>query len=56
MQTVIFRMDKQPGPLYSTGTYIQSPEIDHDGKEYLKNVCTCIIESLCYTAEVGTIL
>ena len=42
--------------LYSTGNYIQSPEINHNGKEYLKkkNVYMCITESLCCTAEIGT--
>ena len=34
MQTVTFSMDKQGGPMYSTGNYTQSPGIDHDGKEY----------------------
>ena len=49
--------------LYSTGNYIQSPRIAHDGKEYEKEcirVCVCvdtyITESLCRTAEIGTIL
>ena len=36
MQTITFRMDKQQGPLYNMGNYIQSPGIDHDGKEYKK--------------------
>ena len=38
---------------YSTGNYIQSPGIDHDGKEYK---IKCITESLCCTAEMGTTL
>ena len=29
-------MDKQQGPTYSTGNYIQSPGINHNGKEYSK--------------------
>ena len=43
--------------MYSTGNYIQYPVIDHYEKEYLKkNVYMCIIESLCYTAEIGITL
>ena len=43
--------------LYSTGNYIQSPGINHNGKEYLKkNVCMCITESLCCSAEIATAL
>ena len=53
--------------LYSTGNYVPSPRIEHDGKEYLKKriyifidrcvcVCVCETESLCCTAEIGTIL
>ena len=38
MQTIIYRTDKQQGPilLYSTGNYIQYPVINHNGKEYEK--------------------
>ena len=39
MQTIIHRMDKQQGLLYSTGNYIQYPVINHNGKEYKKK-CT----------------
>ena len=43
--------------LYSTGNYIQYPVINHNGKEYKgENVCMCITESLCHTAESGTTL
>ena len=28
--------------LYSTGNYIQSPGINHNGKEYKKRMCTCV--------------
>ena len=28
--------------LYSTGNNIQHPVINHNGKEYKKNVCVCI--------------
>ena len=45
------------------GNYIQSLKIDHDGKEYTKeytytHMCVCIhkTESLCYAAEIGTML
>ena len=36
--------------LYNIKNYIQSPGIDHDGKEYTKecvSVCVCTTESLC---------
>ena len=43
--------------LCSIGNYIQYPVINHNGKEYeKKNVYMCIIESLCYTAEIDTTL
>ena len=32
---------------YSTGNYIQYPETDHDGKEYLKSVCVCVCVCVC---------
>ena len=28
--------------LYSTGNYIQSSGIDHDGKQYKKRICACV--------------
>ena len=57
MQTIIYRMDKQQGPiLYSTGNYIQYPMINYNRKEYQKNVYICITESLCCTAEINTTL
>ena len=41
--------------LYITRNYIQSPGINHDGKEYLReNVCMFKTESLCYTAKIDT--
>ena len=36
MQTIKFRIDKQQGPMYSTGNYVQYPVINHDGEEYEK--------------------
>ena len=33
--------------LYSTGNYIQNPAINHNGKEYKKNLPICVTESLC---------
>ena len=43
--------------LYSTGTYIQSPGRDHDGRQYeKKNVYLCITASLRCTAEISTTL
>ena len=38
--------------LYSTGNYIQSLGINHNGKEYFKkNVYMYKTESLCHTAD-----
>ena len=37
---------------YSTGNYIQYPVINHNGKEYEKD----IPESLCCTAEINATL
>ena len=57
-------MDKQ-GPTYSTGNYIQHPEINHNEKEHRNKkvcvcvcvyVCVCVSESLCCIAEINTIL
>ena len=57
MQTIVFRMDKQQGPTVWYRELIQSPGIDHEGKEYKqKNVYVCITESLCCTVEFGTTL
>ena len=48
MQTIMFRMDKQWVLLYRTGNYVQSLEMDHDGRQYeKKKVYTCITGSLC---------
>ena len=33
--------------LYSTGNYTQNPVINHNGKEYKKNLPMCVTESLC---------
>ena len=38
--------------LCSTGKYIQYPVINHNGKEYEKNIYIYTNESLCYTAEI----
>ena len=40
--------------VYSTGSYIQYPMINHDGKEFKKkmNEYIYITESLCYTAVI----
>ena len=42
--------------LYSRENYIQYPVINHNGKEYFKNIYIYIIESLCCTAEINTTL
>ena len=50
-------MDQQQGPIYSTGNYVQSSVINHNGREYLKkNVSMCITESLCCKGETGRTL
>ena len=36
MPTVIQRMDKQQGPMYSSENYTQYPGMNHSGKEYEK--------------------
>ena len=41
--------------LYSTRNYIQYPVISHNGKESEKNGYECIIEALCYAAEINTL-
>ena len=58
MYTIKYRMDKQQGPTYSTGNYIQYPVINHSGKGYFlkKNVYMYITESLCCTTETGITL
>ena len=51
MQAVIFRMDKQQGPV-GTGSDIQSPGTNHNGKEYFKkNVHMCKTESLLHRRD-----
>ena len=43
--------------LYSMGSYIQYPVINHNGKEYEKEyIYIRITESLCYRAEINTTL
>ena len=37
--------------LYTSGNYIKYPIINHNGKNFKKNVYICITESLCYIAE-----
>ena len=51
---LIYRMDRQPGLMYSTGTNIQYPMINHNGKEYEKKKVYIITESLCCTAIINT--
>ena len=42
---------------YSTGNYVQSLGVDHDGRQYeKKNVHICMTGSLCYTVGTGTTL
>ena len=48
----MYRMHEQQGLLYSTGNHIQYPVIKHNGK----NVCICVTESFCCTAEINITL
>ena len=48
-------MDNKVLP-YSTGNCSQSPVINHNGKEYEKNVYLCITDSLCCTAKINPAL
>ena len=50
-------IDKQQGPTYSTGNYIQFLLMKHNEKEYEKEVYIdiCITDSLCYTVEINTV-
>ena len=41
--------------LYSTGNYIQYPVINHNGKEYEKEIYICITELLYCIAVINTI-
>ena len=47
-------------PLYTTDDHIQHPMINHNGKDYKKNlhtyVCVYITKSPCGTAEINTTL
>ena len=52
MQTGINRMDKQGPKLYNTGSNIQYPVINHNGKEYVC-IYVCITESPFCTAEMN---
>ena len=44
--------------LYSTEDYIQYPVINHNGEDIQKggDICICIVDSLCRTAETNTSL
>lgn len=42
--------------LYNRGNYIQHPVTNPNGKEYEKNIYTCITESVCCTAEINTLI
>ena len=38
-QTGTFRIDKQQGPIHSTGNYTQYPVINHNGKNIVEKEC-----------------
>ena len=43
--------------LYSTGNYVQSLGVEHDGRQdEKKSACICVTWSLCCTAEIDTTL
>ena len=56
MQPITYRMDNNKVLLYSTGNYIQYPEINHNGKGYKKNVYVHITESLLYSRNEHNIV
>ena len=57
MQAVTYRMDTiKVLLLYSTGNYIQYPEMNHDEKDIEKRMYICITEAVCRTAEINTTL
>ena len=41
--------------LYTSGSYIKYPAINHNGKNLKKNVYICITESLCCIAEINIV-
>ena len=47
-------MNKQQGPMYSTGNSIQYPGVNHNEKNMKKNIYMCITESLCFITEINT--
>ena len=49
----IYKIDNQQDLLQSTGSYVQYPVINHNGKEY---VYVCLTESLCCTWETNITL
>ena len=42
--------------LYSTGNYVQSFALEHDGGQYEKKKNICMTRSLFYTTEIEEIL
>ena len=54
MQTIIYRMDKQQGLIILHWELYQYPKINHNGKEYEKNIYTCITESLDCKVDIST--
>ena len=55
MRMIIFEWIANKVLLYSMGSYIQYPVINHSRKEYEKQ-CLCVTESLCSAAEINTML
>lgn len=50
-------MDKPWGILYSTGNYVLSHGVEHDGRwSEAKNACVCMTGSLFGTAAADTTL
>ena len=57
MQTIILGWINNKVLLYSTGSSIHHPVINHKGKEYEKEcINICITETLCYIAVMNTTL
>ena len=56
VHTIIYKIDKQPGPLHSRGNYAQYLVITYNGKESEKSMYIHKTESLCCTPETNTTL
>ena len=56
MQTSIYRMGKQQGFIVQHRDYTHYSVINHNGKDYEKDLYIYKMESICYTIEMNTML